>query len=105
MAAGRYNKTITVFKQVYEPDEYGSMVRKDDIQYKCRAQVDYAGGSKSVENGETTVPYQKTFHVYRHNKIKDFDELEYDGNRYRILSVEDVPEWNKLIIQTELINT
>lgn len=104
-AAGLYKHLIHVIKINYAPDSYGSMVRSDDTVVKTRARIMHTGGSKGVEEGETWTQYSKQFMVHRYIKIDDFDEVEWNGNRYKITSIEDVPEYNHKLINTELINT
>lgn len=105
MSAGLYRYPIKLVKQVYVRNDYGETVKQDDRVVCCRAEVTHQGGSKDIDNGETWIGYKKTFKVYRHNPTDDFTEVEYQGKRYRILSIEDVPERNQKIIAAELINT
>ena len=104
MQAGRLNEIIKIWSKTTRINEYGEAVDEYDKSYITRAKVDHKSGGRSVENNEVSYSYYKTFNVRFYVPILDTDRIEYQGNIYRILSIEHRREYNDIIINTELIN-
>lgn len=103
-SAGLYNTPIRIIKTKYEQDETGSMVKKDDCVICTRARIMHNGGGRGNENGDIAYLYNKQFQIHRYVQCIGYDEVEYQGRRYRILEIEDNEDYQYKMITTEEIN-
>jgi len=104
ISSGRLSEVIEIWIQDVYTSEYGD----SDIRFKfaanARAMVDHTAGSLNIENFEIFNAYHKSFTVRIHTDVRDTDRIKYNGNFYRIITIDiDRPKQIK-IIQTELIN-
>lgn len=104
MIAGRLNEQIKIYSPIKEINEYGERVETYKFTYTTRARVDYDNGNRSNENNEIVYNYGKTFNVRSYTQVKETCIIEWQGKRYRILTIENRREYNDMIIRTELIN-
>lgn len=103
--AGLLNEVIKILTPTSTINEFGEKVQSYNVTYCTRARVEHDSGHRSNENNEIFYSYQKSFTVRSYVPVTEFDLVEYNGKRYRILSIDDRIKVNndKLII-TELIN-
>ena len=104
--AGLLTKTIKILKPISETNEFGELVQEYQEKYSTRARVLHDSGTRTNENGEIFYPYQKTFNVRSYVPITEFDLIEYDSNKYRVITIENrIEDYNDKLIITELINS
>lgn len=103
--AGLLNEVINILSPTSTVNEFGEKVQSYDVTYTTRARVEHNNGSRGNENNEIFYSYQKTFTVRSYVPVTEFDLVEYNKKRYRIITIDDRIKVNndKLII-TELIN-
>lgn len=104
MQAGLLNELIEIYKPSIDTNEYGEQVQAYTKSYETRSQVIYNNGNKSITNNEVFYDYQKTFKVRRYVEVCENYQIKYKGKFYRILSIEDIRQYNHKVITTELIN-
>lgn len=104
MQAGKLNKVIQLLTPTVSVNEYGEQVQSYKVRKETRASVDYAGGSRGISNDEIVYSYQKEFKVRNHVDVAETDIIQYNNKKWRILSIEPIPEWQEKKINTELIN-
>lgn len=103
--AGLFNEIINIYKVSYTTNEYGESIQSYTLCYTTRAKVTHDNGNRVMENNEIFYTYSKTFTVRSYVPVGERDVVEYDGKKYRIISIENrIKEWNDKIIVTELIN-
>lgn len=104
MIAGRLNEVVKLYRPVTVINEYGERVDTYEYAYTTRAKVDYNTGNRMVENGEIVFNYYKTFNLRSYVPVLNTYQIEWQGKRYRILTIESRREYNDIVVNTELIN-
>lgn len=104
MIAGRLNEVVKIYKPMETINEYGERVFEFVYAYTTRAKVEYNTGNRLNENNELVFSYNKTFNVRSYVPLLETYQIEWQGKRYRILTLEFRREYNDIAINTELIN-
>ena len=103
--AGLLTKPIKVLTPITTINEFGEQVQEYRFKYRTRARVLHDSGTRTNENGEIFYPYQKTFNVRSYVPISEYDLVEYDRKRYRVITIENrIEDNNDKLVITELIN-
>lgn len=103
--AGLLNEVIKILSPTSTVNEFGEKIQSYSVTYTTRARVDHNSGTRSNENNEIFYSYQKTFTVRSYVPVTEFDLVEYNTKKYRIITIEDrIKEYNDKLILTELIN-
>lgn len=103
--AGLLTKPIKILTPVTTINEFGEQVQQYELKYRTRARVLHDSGTRTNENGEIFYPYQKTFNVRSYVPISEFDLVEFDKKRYRVITIENrIEDNNDKLVITELIN-
>lgn len=104
MIAGRLNEVVKIFDAVETVNEYGERSIEYVERYTTRAKVEFNTGNRGRETEEIVFSYFKTFNLRSYVPISETSLIEWQGKRYRILTIEARREYNDLLINTELIN-
>ncbi len=104
MIAGRLNEVVKIFQPQETVNEYGERTTEYVEEYSTRAKVEYNTGNRANENDEIVFSYFKTFNFRSYVPLAETSLIEWQGKRYRILTVERRREWNDIIVNTELVN-
>lgn len=104
MIAGRLNEAVRIWRPFVEVNEFGERVEEWRKIYDTRARVEYTGGSRQIEAGEMWNPYSKRFEVRSYVPVDEQCRVEWQGQLWRVLSVEHSRERNEIILNTELVN-
>lgn len=103
--AGLLTKPIKILAPKTEINEFGEQVQEYEIKYSTRARVFHDNGSRTTENGEIFYPYQKAFNIRSYVPITEFDLIEFENKRYRVITIENrIEDYNDKLVITELIN-
>lgn len=105
MIAGRLNEIVKIFDPVVTTNEYGERKSEWQETYTTRARVENTSGNRSEENKEIVFSYSYNFTVRSYVPVKETSRIEWQGNKYRILTLQKRREWNDIYIQAEKINT
>lgn len=104
MQAGKLNELIEIYKPSISQNEYGEQVQVYNKVKDTRAQVIYDSGNRNTSNNEVIYNYQKTFKVRRYIELMENYQIKYKNKMFRILSIEDIRQYNHKVITAELIN-
>ena len=104
MIAGRLNEVIKIYKPQETINEYGEREMEYVYLYATRAKVEYNSGNRVNENNELVFVYNKNFQVRSYVPLLETYQIEWQGKRYRILTLEHRREYNDIVVNTELIN-
>lgn len=104
MRAGDLRETITIQQPITIQNEYGA----NGIEWKdvisTRAKADYNSGNRQNENNEIVHNHTITFTMRYYHKVSDDMRIIWNGNKYRILSINKEIYKQSTTIITELIN-
>ena len=104
MFAGLLNEKIELYEQVKTKNAFGEEVETLELRFTTRAKVSHLSGSRTVQNDEILIPYQKTFVVRDYVPVRSITWIKYRDNFYRILSVDYDKDYRQKICITELVN-
>lgn len=104
MQAGKLNELIEIYKPSISQNEYGEQCQIYQKCYETKAEVVYNSGNRGISNNEVVYDYQKTFKIRRYVEVMENYQLKYKGKMYRILSIEDIRQYNHKVVRAELIN-
>jgi len=105
MRAGLLTRPITILTPETTINEFGEQVQEYKLKYKTRARVLHDSGSRDIMNGEIFYPYRKSFDVRSYVPVNEFDIIEFEDKRYRIITIDNrIEHTNDKVIVTELIN-
>ena len=104
MMAGQYNEIIKIYKSIETINDYGEREITTQLDYTTRAKVEETSGSRQNENNEIVYDHLKTFYTRSYIQITDTDIIEFDGRKWRVISIDRRKEYNDIKIATELIN-
>ena len=96
MRAGLLNYPITIQEPVTVKDVYGA----NGINWK----VTYNTGNRQNQNNEIIHCYTVTFTIRLYHKVNEQMRIIWNGNKYRILSINRELYKQSITIVTELIN-
>lgn len=103
--AGLLQEVIDIYSPTSTPNEYGELVQTYTKTYTTRTRVNNYSGTRENENNEIFYSYDKRFTVRSYVPVTEFDQVEYNGKRYRIITIDDrVKTRDEKIIVTQLIN-
>lgn len=102
--AGLLNEIIDIYTLSATVNDYGEREETYMKTYTTRAAVNNDGGVRNVVNSEIVFPYTKSFIVRYYVPVGDTNQIEWQGTRYRVLSVEKRRAFNDILIRTEIIN-
>jgi len=104
MIAGRLNEVIDIYSPTEVINDFGERETTYEKTYTTRAKVEYTSGNRHNENNEIVFDYTKRFNLRSYVPITETSQIEWQGKRYRVLTVEHRREYNDIIVNTELIN-
>lgn len=104
MRAGLLNYLISIQAPVVVKDVYGANgIDWRDI-ISTRAQVTYNTGNRQNQNNEIIHCYTVTFTIRLYHRVNEKMRIIWNGNKYRILSINRELNKQSITIVTELIN-
>lgn len=105
MRAGLLTKPISIFQPITEINEFGEQLQQYVLKYNTRARVLHDSGNRTIDNNAIFYPYQKTFNVRSYVPVSEYDQIEFEGKRYRVITIENrVEARNDKLVITELVN-
>ena len=81
------NEIVDIYNIVSTQNSFGEQV--DTLSKKCttRANVSWNTGNRTVENEEIVYNYTKTFTVRSYINVLNTDIIEWQNQKYRIISI------------------
>ncbi len=104
MIAGILKEVITIKRAAIVKNEFGEQVETWSDVTTTRAYVKQSSSQRSEENGEITYNFIKEFRVRIYVDVQPYDIIIWNGQRYRILSIDKQKDLQQITLQTELIN-
>ena len=83
--------------------EYGDTRTIWEVYKRTRARVQHKSGERTDTNEEIQNIYRYTFTIRTSNQVNEKMVIEWNGNQYRILSIDSTIK-QKLVIEAELVN-
>ena len=104
MRSGLLKDKIEIYRSKTTTNDFGEKVQNYVYISSTRARVINNSGSRENSNGEIFFADNKIFEIYKYVDIIETDYILLKNKKYRILSIEEVDDQNKKVINTELIN-
>lgn len=104
MNAALLKFVIDIYQLDTEKTEYGTIKTSYSKKYHTRAYVQFNSENQVVSEGEVWFPVNRTFIVRAYVPVIETDIIEFEGKRYRILSINENKFYNDKAIITTLIN-
>lgn len=104
MQAGLLNEIITFHRSETTRDSLGGTSESWEKAFDKRAYIRFKSGARKEANGEI---YNTTVNTIMIRICKDVNagmRIEYDGQRYRILSINHDRRQQATVIEAEVIN-
>lgn len=104
MIAGILKDIITIKRAVIVKNDFGEEVETWSDVTTTRAYVKQSSSRRNEENGEITYDFIKEFRVRIYVDVRPYDIIIWNGQKYRILSLDKQKDLQQITLQTELIN-
>lgn len=104
MIAGRLNETVRIFDPVTTVNAYGERIKEYRQVYETRARVENTSGARVEQNNEIVFSYNYNFTLRSYVPITEASQIEWQDNRYRVLTLQKRREYNDIYVQAEKIN-
>lgn len=104
MIAGILKEIITIKRAVIVKNDFGEEVETWSDVTTTRAYVKQSSSQRNEENGEITYDFIKEFRVRIYVDVRPYDIIIWNGQKYRILSLDKQKDLQQITLQTELIN-
>lgn len=105
MDAALLKDPIDIYELITEKTEYGTNKPTYELKYHTRSYVKFNSENQVVSEGEVWYPISRTFIVRAYVPVVETDQIEFEGKRYKILSINKNKYYNDTEIQTVLLNT
>lgn len=105
MRAGLLNDNCKLLVPVTTKNEVGELVTEYVCASHMKCRVIYGSGYRSTENiGEIVHNKTQIFEVRIYHVIDNYDFIEWNGQRYRVVDVTADNQQRKKVITTEKVN-
>ena len=104
MRAGLLKEIITILTPIITKNDFGEQTQEWKQKTVTRARVQHNNGTRTDENGDIFYSMSLTMEVRYYVNVSEYDNIVWNGKKYRILSIIPDKDNNKKIIQIELIN-
>lgn len=101
---GDMRSVIKVMSFTTTRDEYGADIDTYTELMSIRAAVKFLSGTKTIDNKEIFAAQSLQFSTHYRGTITEAMRIDYDGKKYRILSIAEIGFKEGLLINCELIN-
>lgn len=104
MWAGLRNESIDIMRYTSSPNGFGEIVKTLVKEYTTRAKVIHLSGSRTFRNDEIMYPYNKTFVLRYKSPITEDNLIKWQGNLWRVMSIDHDRDMMQTVVQTEIVN-
>jgi SPP1 family predicted phage head-tail adaptor len=104
MRAGLLDEIIDIYSLITEKSDYGQTINTYVSSYNTKARVQRNTGFRSVQNDEKWHGYDIQFTVRYYVPITFTDQIHFQNEIYRIISIIKDRESNSIIIEAERVN-
>lgn len=96
---------IDIYELNTEKTDYGHTKKTYSLKYHTRAYTRFNSESIATTEGEVIFPINRTFIVRAYVPVTETDQIEWQGKRWRITSINRNKYYNDTEINTTIINT
>ena len=96
---------IDIYELKSQKSEYGTIKTLYELKYSTRAFVQFNSETATVSEGEVWFPINRTFVVRAYVPVTETDQIEFEGKRYKITSINKNKYFNNIEIHCILVNT
>ena len=104
MQAGLLTEKIKIEKPITQQNGFGANAIKWTEFVITRAGVTYSNGNRANENNEIVYTYTVVFKIRYYHEVTEFMRIIWNGQKYRILSIQTDKHKQFKLINAELIN-
>lgn len=104
MRSGLLKYPIIVERSHIHKNSYGEEMTVWECHIQTRAQIDWKGGNRTIENDERVFTRSLNFIVRIYHDIRESDRIIWEGKKYQIQHIEPRKYEMRQIITAELIN-
>ena len=105
MNAAILREPIIINELITIKSDYGTIQTSYAKKYETKACVRFNSENMVVSEGEIFFPVNRTFIVRAYVPIVETDRIEYQGQEYKILSINKNIYYNDIEVVTTLVNT
>ena len=104
MVSSKLRDRIDIYKEIKSETDFGETKTSYEFKYSCRAFVQYANGTRTVDDDEIFYAVDRNFIVRSFVPVYNTDVIHWNDQRWRILSIDRDYHYNNIVIRTTLIN-
>ena len=104
MQAGRLTEIIKFLRLEKVKTDTGSEYNTYVHDHTCRARMTYTGGDRTNENGDIFYSHHINFEIRQGLDFNELYRIEWKGDQYRILCIEQDRHNQSTRIVTEKVN-
>lgn len=104
MQAGILTEKISIEQPTIQQNGFGANNIKWTEFVTTRAGVTFSNGNRANENNEIVFTYNVIFKIRYYHNVTEFMRIIWNGQKYRILSIQPDKHKQFKVINTELIN-
>lgn len=104
MIASKLKDPIKILEQVISTTDFGETRYSYQDKYDTRACINYVKGKRIVDDDEIFYSVNRDFIVRSYVPICDTDIIEWDNNRWQVLSIDRDHKYNNIVVHTTKIN-
>lgn len=104
MNAALLKEAIDIYELITHKTEYGTIQTSYELKYHTRAYVRFNSENMTISEGEVFFPVSRTFIVRSYVPVIETDQIEFEGKRWKITSINKNKYYNDTEIITTLVN-
>lgn len=104
MISSQLRDRINILEQTITKNEFGQTEIGYQFKYSTRARVNYSSGTRTMDNDEIFYSVDREFIVRSYVPIVDTDIIEWDNEKWRVLTIDKNRHYNNILIRTTKIN-
>ncbi|MBO7321961.1 MAG: head-tail adaptor protein [Bacteroidales bacterium] len=101
--AGAMRERLSFYNVEEAQSASGYKSSQEQFMFSCRAGRERTSENYVVDSGELFHSNELTFRLRQRN-IKETDMVQYNGDKYRITSIDKYPMQNEMVIKIEKVN-
>lgn len=104
MRAGLLTESVDIYSPSSFTNSFGEETTTYVLKSITRARVIHNNGNRQLQNSEIYYAYNKTFQLRIYVNIDEYDYIQYEGKKYRVLSIDRNKQEQVITVNTELVN-
>lgn len=104
MNAGLLTEKIDILQPIEVGNAFGEKEVIYTPKYTTRARVIYDSGNREIVNDEIFYLYNVSFQMRIYVPITETSLIQWNGKRYRVLSIQERREYSDKMVKTALAN-